>query len=611
MFERQKDKARYKDCLIMLITLTANIVLLSICFDFYYDKNDDVFVRDIISGRYTGIPNGHNVQTMYIVGGGCSLLYRLCRNIPWYGLLLIMCQMGCLFLIGVRILGLCERRMAKTGCMMFLSVFVWGMILPHAVALHNTFICAILAATAIFLFMTTPKRLTPGQFVVQNIPAVLLVVLAYQIRLNMLLLAFPFICLAGVFRWSEEDTFFRKEHFCRYGGVFALIVAGMLFSHLVDFVAYKGDEWKDFFAFNNARSEVYDFHRGSLAKGEYKEYLYSVGLSDVQQQILDNYNFGIDERIDAEFMEGFAKYALTETDYFKGIWQKVKVYIHRTLYADDAPYNWTVIFLYMCLAICGTHNAVFNRKWIDEKESGMPCGKRWSFIWKLLLLGMVRTALWMFLLIRERTPERITHSLYLVEIMLLAGMLFRENWEMCFVKKAEGESRKRIKCILTVVLFGLLCVGYIPNSVRTTVVGEESRESSHQECCEIDRYCRAHPKNFYFKDVYPTVGTSQKIFQDVDNSLANHDIMGGWLCKSPLYREKLKCFEIETMEEGLLLDSVYFLTTQDADVKWLCDYYAGNGILVDVEQVDVVNEKYAVYSVKKATVSAENINKKF
>lgn len=609
LFEQGKGRTGYKDRFIVMITLAANVVLAGICFDFYYDMNDDVFVRDIVSGRYTGIPDGHNVQTLYLLGKACSLLYRLCRNIPWYGIILILCQAGCLWLTGVRILGLCEKKAAKMGCMIALSVFIWGVILPHTVALHNTFVSAMLAAAAVFLFMTTPEGLSPGQFVRENIPSVLLVVLSYQIRSDMLLLVFPFICLAGLFRWSEEKVFFQKDHFRRYGTVFVLIVAGMLVSRIVDFAAYGSEEWQEFFAFNHARSEIYDFHRGALAKGEYRDYLYSVGVSDAQQQVLDNYNFGIDERIDAAFMEKFAEHALAETDYTAGIGQKIRVYMHRTLYPDDAPYNWIVIFLYGCLAIEGIHHAVSYRRQHDGEEPERPCGKQWSFLWKLIALGGVRTVLWMFLLIRERVPERITHSLCLVEIMLLAGMLLRE---MRFWKKEEGGMKGQIKSNLPAVLFGLFCACLIPGSVRTTAEREESREISHQACRDIDSYCRAHPENFYFKDVYPTVGTSQKIFQDVDNSPANHDIMGGWLCKSPLYREKLSCYGIETMEEGLLsMDSVFFLTTQDADVKWLSDYYAGNGILVDVERADTVSEQFAVYRVKRTDALAKNINDGF
>lgn len=47
-----------------------------------------------------------------------------------------------------------------------------------------------------------------------------------------------------------------------------------------------------------------------------------------------------------------------------------------------------------------------------------------SILWKLCLLFAVRSALWMYILMGERFPDRITHSLYFMEFVVLAGILF-------------------------------------------------------------------------------------------------------------------------------------------------------------------------------------------
>ena len=46
--------------LILLIGL-----FVAVRFDYYYDLNDDMLMKDIISGSYTGMPNGHNIQMLY------------------------------------------------------------------------------------------------------------------------------------------------------------------------------------------------------------------------------------------------------------------------------------------------------------------------------------------------------------------------------------------------------------------------------------------------------------------------------------------------------------------------------------------------------------------
>lgn len=477
--------------------------------------------------------------------------------------------------------------------MMLVTVFLWGAALQHTIAMQYTLTCTMLASAAIFLFMTSKRGLSVKAFVLRNIPSILLVVLAYQLRTEMLLLVFPFICLAGLYRWVEEEKFFFKENYLKYGIVIGAILSGMLLSRLIDFVAYGSEDWKSFISFFNSRTVVYDYHYDILTRGEYKEYLSSIGLSDAQQELLDNYNFGLSEDIDEEIMGKIADYAAKGTDgetvsnkgasggLLNRLWYYGKLSVYRLLHEEDAPYNILVIAGYICLFILGIVNV------LNDAASK----RRFSFIWELTLLGAVRTALWMFILMQGRYPERITHSLYLAELMVLMGML-------C-MKLLHDERQTRISAVLT--LLGLICVCYFPQSFKTVLSDMRLREEANRGELAIAAYCKSNPENFYFEDVYSTVGFSQKIFQNVDNSIANYDIMGGWMCKSPLYREKLKQFGITTMEDGLLHEPfVYFIIDieeQGGNTDWLKEYYAQKGITVSVEQEDLIDGRYIVYKV--------------
>lgn len=589
----QKAWEKYGNCIIMLMTIAVNIILLSFFFDFYYDMNDDVMMKDIMSGVYSGTPDGHNMQTLYILGAFISLLYRLCRSIPWYGLFLFFCQIGSLYLAGLRLLQLSKKRYVKAGSVVLVTVFLWGVALSHTIAIQYTLTCSMLASAAIFLFMTSKGSLSVKEFVLRNIPSILLVILAYQLRTEMLLLVFPLVCLAGLFRWAEEEKFFVKENYLKYGIVIGAILLGMLFSRLIDFAAYGSEDWKSFVSFFNNRTEVYDYHYDILTSGEHKEYLTSIGLNDAQQELLDNYNFGLSEDIDEKIMGKIAEYAAKGTDgetesekrasggFFNHLWQQGKLYIYRLYHTEDFPYNILVISGYICLFIIGIMNA-FNVTAIK---------RRFSFLWELALLGAVRTALWMFILMQGRYPERITHSLYLAEVMVLMGML-------CMRLLNDGR-QKSVEAAL--VFLGLICICCLPKSINEALSDMKAREEANRGEMAIAAYCKAHPENFYFEDVYSTVGFSQKIFQNVDNSIANYDIMGGWMCKSPLYRKKLKQFGITTMEEGLLREPfVYFIIDMEernGDTDWLKSYYAQKGITVTVEQEDLIDGRYIVYQV--------------
>lgn len=592
--EKQGFWKKYGNCIIAALTIIVNIILLSVCFDFYYDLNDDVMMKDIMAGVYTGTPDGHNMQTLYLLGAFISLWYRLCRNLPWYGVFLLLCQMGSLYLVGFRLLQLCRKRLAKAGVMLLFTVYLWGILLPHMMALQYTLTCTMLAASAVFLFMTTPAKLTCQQFVIWNIPSIFLVILAYQLRTEMLLLVFPFICLAGLFRWAQEEKFFQKENYAKYGIVLACILLGMILGRLFDFAAYGSGEWKDFLVFFEKRTQVYDFHMDVLTSGEHREYLASIGLDDARQELLVNYNFGLDEGIDTQVLGEIAAYAADGADYGADILKQCRFYLYRTLHEGDAPYNRLVLCAYLCVVFAGSLAALTDRS--DRRK--------WSFLWELVILGMVRTLLWMFILIRGRDPERITHSLYLAELALLMGMLATQFLELKRLQSADEKTQKRITRVTMTVIpaaLGLVCAAYLSHSITAVRTDAGRREEANRDALAITQYCRAHPENFYFEDVYSTVGFSQRIFGDVDNSLANYDIMGGWMCKSPLYREKLERFGIATMEEGLLYDdSVYFIMatgTQGADTDWMRAYYETKGIAVSIQAVDWIGDRYAVYKV--------------
>jgi hypothetical protein len=90
---------------------------------------------------------------------------------------------------------------------------------------------------------------------------------------------------------------------------------------------------------------------------------------------------------------------------------------------------------------------------------------------------------------------------------------------------------------------------------------------------------------------------TQKMFgQQTDPG--NHDLMGGWIMKSPLYEQKLKKHGLPSMKEALLDDeNCFFVTTPERDVQWLAEFYASQGIRVTIEPVEAVSEAWTVYRV--------------
>lgn len=663
-----KKIREYQNWILPLLIIGISAVLMGICFDFYFDLNDDTMMRDIMSGIYSGAPDGHNVQTLYPLGALIALCYRISGSFPWYGAFLFLCQFGCFFAVGVRLCALADlplmQRRAQMGddsaesgiggaetrwcfagklfCLLILAIFQWGIWLTHMVNVQYTITCAMLAGTAIFLFLTSQgtlpviitgiasKTSSAKGFLISNTPPLLLFLLAFLLRSEMALLLLPFLGLAGVFCWWEDRPVFTGENLKKYGGLLLLLLAGMGLLLGADALAYDG-EWKEFRQLFDDRTTIYDFYHEVVTDDAYGAELESLGVSYADRVLLRNYNFGLDEEIDTRLFSDIAVYAKERVgaarDWGTIFKESLFLYRYRSTHGGDAPYNLLVFLSYVINIISaviilsgdvcesrgegGSGKKFLRRTMCFRKgESGLRW-RNWlsAGVW-LLLIFLVRSALWMFILMRGRDPERITHSLYLAEFCLLTGMFLRQivrGTALSVPERAEASFHfagsagvRSLVCGTAAALFLLSTVSLI-KTVPAVQADQARRQEINRDWEAIDAYCRAHPDTFYFEDVYSTVAFSGKLLECRDNAPANYDIVGGWMCKSPLYRKKLAAFGIEDAADALAQGKADFIMS-DEEVNlrgliWLAVPYAEKDLDVSVEEYDRIGQTYGVYQV--------------
>lgn len=609
---------RRADLLLALTTVALLALFVGWRFDYFYDLNDDVLMKDILAGVYTGTPESRNIQMLWGISLPISLLYRMAGTLPWYGLFLCTCHYGSLFLMVRRSLSFAGTLRGKALLALVQGLLFGGLFLSHLVFAQYTLTCTLLGAAAAFLFYTTDINLAHGAFIRKNVPAAVLVTLAFLIRTEMLLLVLPMICVAGVAKWGSEERVFTREHAVKYFSVIGLILLGLLAGQLSHTIACSSREWRRFTEFFNNRTELYDFQEPP-AYGEHKAFYDSIGLTSDEKVLLDNYNFGMDEEIDEEMVGEIARYAAENRSAARPFGERLvkalRAYAYRLTHGPgsggDFPWNYGVILGYLLALLAGIfpgarrkerEKAPGIRRLSQEAEAGAKSAGRGGLylknalfiIWKLALLFGVRTGLWMFILMRGRDPERITHSLYLMELCILGAMLLVE-WQ-----KIRRDRQRKSVGALALALFGMLALVLWPGNLTEVSKEQERRETVNAPYQELYRYLGEDGRedNFYLIDVYSSVSFSEKMFVDVDNSLDNYDIMGGWACKSPLQRKKLARFGIESMEQALReRDDVYFVRKTDQDMEWLAAYYESHGTPVEITRVDTVAGIFEIYAV--------------
>ncbi len=576
--------------------------------DCFFDLNDDVLMKDILSGAYTGVPESHNIQMLYPISLFISLLYRIGVNIDWYGIFLCFCQYFCIGIVIYEIVVRIDNLRKKIVIASVLVLTVIGFYLPHLLYVQYTVVCGLLSATAAFLIVLPPVGKNTENFV-RLIIAIVMLVVAYLLRSEMMLLTLPMVCVAILIKWflvtlKSENKEDKKKIFVTYFGFFAGIMIAVVLCGLIHKAAYSSPEWKEFNRFFDNRTELYDFQYIPDYE-ENKEFYENIGLSKSEWQLLINYNFGLDDDIDADMLGDIAKYAAgikgEQLPLSSRLKKAVSLYFYRLHHLSfpksyeypmtDFPWNPAVAAMYIAVFVL----ALLNSR--RHKNDGRKVF--WAPCLLLAILFACRTSLWLYIIMRGRDPIRITHPLYMVEMLVLLGMML-----LIYSKES-----KAIPVAVMVILAAISAVT-IPAQMRVTSSEKALREEMLVKYRALEDYARQNPDSFFFYDVYTSVSFassvegevatySEKLFERVDNSCYNRDILGGWASKSPLAVKKLKNLGFDSTFEALLDSSVYFVQNKTEEVTWLSDFYGDQGINVNISQVDIVADVFVIYSVTR------------
>ena len=217
-------------------------------------------------------------------------------------------------------------------------------------------------------------------------------------------------------------------------------------------------------------------------------------------------------------------------------------------------------------------------------------------------MGFVRSGLWIFIFFRNRYPNRITHSLYLMEIVILVALFLME-----LAKQSKMNQILNVVIIIFLCVFSILCIS---DSVKNVYGEYTRREGVNLELHALQTYTRENSENFYFLDVYSTVSYSEKVFVNVDNTCTNYDIMGGWACKSPLMQEKYNQYGMQSMSDALLNQDHVFYVVQSPEPEgwlprshdWLPAYYQDQNKDIELIRTDSIStqneEVFTVYKLQ-------------
>lgn len=608
----------------------------------YYDLNDDSLMAEILSGSYTGTPSLRNIQSGYPLTALLGSLYRALSQVDWYAVFLLAIQYGALVCVWLRICRQ-EKGWGRRFVLILLSLLAAGsLLLYHYVFLQYSVTVGILGAAAAFWFLTMNEmRLR------EVLPPIMLIWLGYLLRSEMMLFVGP-LCAFAFFVSAWRLTMGQglwKSAARRLGKWLAvaglLVFLGLLGCEAGNRLGYKSQEWKEFLALFDARTQLYDFeYVPDYAENE--DFYQSIGVSLQEVSLLQNYNYGLDDAMDAETLRAVADYAAsvresetsTKERLRNAVWNyrrsltgeaELRTYGESLSSQPEKPYRGIVCSLYLLALAAGLARLVC------AVRSGR--GRRNALLELAVPAAVfgIRSGLLLYLYYNQRPVARLTHSVYLCESVILLWLLLKRPEETKEAREAlshpagdgsgadspGSESSKKVsgrrrallaRCAVpaalsVVMLWGMAC------QWKVVDMEADNRTANNMAYRQLQEYAAAHAENVYLLDVYSTVGFSDPV-GTAGNVPVNLELLGGWACKSPLDREKLQNLGLDTktgfssgtglFNNLLRKDSVYVAAETGSDMAWLADFYASKGVQVQVIRADVIGESWEIYTVQES-----------
>lgn len=513
---------------------------------FIYAIADDVIMRDIASGAFTGSPDGHLIFIRYVLGFCISRLYMLNRTVDWYGFFMA----GSLFLGLAAVLyrGLSKEKTfwwkAAYACLV-MGIFGCSMVF-HAAQFEWTISAAMLGASALYLYATEGKiRL------LEEILVWILLFLTFCIRTDVFFMVMPGFGIAFLWKAVKREggkIHFEWRRFILPAAVFLSAGAVML----AEQKAYEGKEWEEFQRFQPARSQVYDY-TGVPSYEENPEFFEALGIDAKEVRNLRHYALSLVDGLDADMMEDLSEESKRQAGE-SGAVETVKSGI-RLAAEQIAEKEYFSVSLPALALTAGTILLVFKKR----RQELIP----------LTLFFCAQGLLWLVLGIMGRLPERVAFSMHLTAL-LGAGAFFLRAWEEEERQERMAKPVRYFPAAAAVLFLGIAAVKWpaIKEANEVKLAMDKNYQLFKAECRET-------PEKKYFIETYMAepVGGAE-VTSSGDFGLSNCLTLGDWYTTSPLDRQRQEALGIRNMEETILTDPDAFLVIRDTeDTGFLGDYF--------------------------------------
>lgn len=585
MKERQTH-FRIINLIISFFVVAGMFLLYRIITDFIFLTNDDMYLQSIVSGELSGTPDAHMIYSNIIWGSLLKILYQCSVRVPWYGLFLIGVCFICIWVILYRCLSVCSTLFSKVATTVFFAIVCFCAVFRHISMVQYTVVAAFAGGTAIFYAMTMDMGAEKRKIVREFIIVLFFAFLSLIIREKVFFMLVPFAACGWLGKWIADKNKSKKIN-RRYVFFLLSVISLMIFVCAIDRVSYKvGDdaaEWQEYIQYNNAREQIFDYY--SFPDFDSNQTLYDeVGLSREAYEGISKYYFVLPQKkINSETMQIIAKRAeeivRDSVTLKEKVTDVVKNFIQCNLNYTDRPMNIVVYAMWLCVMIM------------------LVLSKNKSLCIQLFLLLVARMGLWVYIIWQGRYPDRITQSLYLVELVMLASVFI--------INRNVIDNKKVMKHIFLCVTAFIICVPSIYvgiNKARDIKEDNAGKIYLGTAYLQLKDYCADNDEYLYLVDMNSVTHFKSSVFSTVQGESGVCDNLipfGSWPNKSPLITETLLKYNInDVVSELVNNEKIYFVfkDLESQQSQYVVDFFDSemSPVKTKLEQEEVLHTEAGV-----------------
>ena len=527
-------------------------VLVCVSSHLMFETNDDVFMKMILSGEYTGTPSPYVIHMNIIVGLIISSLYRIIPIIPFYSLFFILVLFFSFFyILFITIKHFDNKKIIPwivvCFCVLFVTIFSGFLI-----EMQFTLVASIAGACGLYgLYFI---NLSDKKIILKSIPIILLFAISFSIRESVLLMLIPFVVVIIVKYWRDRRAIINLISLL--GVITCLIIA--LF--IIDKVAYnRSEDWSDFKKYNSNRANIVDLY----AVPQYETYndIYSeLGITQSSYlAFIRHYCTELDESYNLDSLQKLNDIAVA--DYKKKIQVNnlISIFFENQFNKENIYISMTVFSLYILSIYVAI---ILYRK---ERKKGLKKRESVYMSLSIMLLFMCRSILWAYMVVHDKTPRRVTNGLFFIELLLLIAFLIQYAPQVL--------NKKIIICFVSLIVAISIFFGL--NNYISTNKNANTYYLMSYIYDDIRKYTDEHSDSIFLCDTFSFAYFVNNDIKLEEEHIPNLIILGGWTANSPWHNDIYKRYDVDNvLDEFVKGERVYFIVqrTEGDDASYLKDY---------------------------------------